>query len=242
VGTDGGCDDSIVVAIDGPGGVGKTTVAAEVARRIGGFYFDTGVVYRALALIALERGVGLDDEARLAMLARALSIRVTPPSRQDGRRYDVWLDGRDITWDIRAPEIDRAASHVASFPQVRAALLPIQRAIGRSSRVVMAGRDIGTVVMPDAPVKVWLDASLEERARRRQRDLEARGIVVSREAVVAELAERDRRDAERAVAPMRPARDAVVIDTDGRSVEDVVGLVLELIEERCGSAGRVEQS
>lgn len=231
------CRDSpIVVAIDGPGGAGKSTVAAEAARRIGGLYFDTGVVYRALALVALENGVALDDEAELARLARELRIRVTPPSQQDGRLYDVWLDGRDITWAIRAPEIDRAASQVAAYREVRSALLGLQREIGRSGRVVMAGRDIGTVVMPDAPVKVWLDASLEERARRRQRDLAARGIVASLEDVKAELAERDRRDAERAVAPMRPAEDAVVIETDGRSVEDVVSLVLRLIEERYGCA------
>ena len=229
-------DSQIVVAIDGPGGAGKSTVAAEVARRIGGLYFDTGVVYRALALVALENGVALDDEAELARLARELRIRVTPPSEQDGRLYDVWLDGRDVTWAIRTPEIDRAASQVAAHREVRSALLGLQREIGRSGRVVMAGRDIGTVVMPDAPVKVWLDASLEERARRRQRDLAARGVVVSLEDVKAELAERDRRDAERAVAPMRPAEDAVVIDTDGRSIEDVVRLVIKVIEERCACA------
>ncbi len=202
-------------------------------------YFDTGIVYRALALIALENGVALDDEATLAKLARELRIRVSPPSKQDGRLYDVWLDDRDVTWAIRTPEIDRAASQVAAYREVRSALLELQREIGRSGRVVMAGRDIGTVVMPDAPVKVWLDASLEERARRRQRDLAARGVMASLEEVKAELAERDRRDRERAVAPMRPAEDAVVIDTDGRSVEEVVELVLRLIEERCGCARHV---
>ncbi len=229
-------DSQIVVAIDGPGGAGKSTVAAEVARRIGGLYFDTGIVYRALALVALESGVALEDEDALGKLARELRIRVAPPSKQDGRLYDVWLDGRDVTWAIRTPEIDRAASQVAAHREVRSALLGLQREIGRSGRVVMAGRDIGTVVMPDAPVKVWLDASLEERARRRQRDLAARGVVVSLEDVKAELAERDRRDAERAVAPMRPAEDAVVIDTDGRSIEDVVRLVIKVIEERCACA------
>lgn len=207
-----------------------------MARRIGGLYFDTGVVYRALALVATENGVALDDEDALGKLARELRIRVAPPSKQDGRLYDVWLDGRDVTWAIRTPEIDRVASQVAAHREVRSALLGLQREIGRSGRVVMAGRDIGTVVMPDAPVKVWLDASLEERARRRQRDLAARGVVVSLEDVKAELAERDRRDAERAVAPMRPAEDAVVIDTDGRSIEDVVRLVLRVIEERCACA------
>lgn len=193
-------------------------------------------MYRALALAALEEGVALDDEIELARLARQLRLRVTPPTKADGRLYDVWLGERDVTWDIRSPEIDRAASHVAAYRRVRAALLGLQREIGQSGRVVMAGRDIGTVVMPDAHVKVWLDASLRERARRRLRELTARGVEVSLEDVEAELAERDRRDAERAVAPMRPAADAVIVQTDGKTIDEVVDSVLRLIEERCPCA------
>jgi len=227
---------SFVVAIDGPAGSGKSTVGAEVAKRLGALYFDTGVVYRTLALVASERGVPPDDAERLAELARSLSLRVAPPSVQDGRLYDVRIDGRDVTWAIRTPEIDRLASVVSAHPEVRRALLQIQREIARDGRVVMAGRDIGTVVMPEAPVKIWLDASLEERARRRQRDLASRGIVQPLESIIAELAERDRRDASRAVAPMRPAEDAVIVETDGRSIEDVVETVLAIVHERCECA------
>ncbi len=184
--------------------------------------------------MASEQGVSPDDADRLAELAQALTVRVGPPSVADGRLYDVHLDGRDVTWQIRTPEIDRLASVVSSHPAVRRALLRVQRDIARDGRVVMAGRDIGTVVMPDAPVKIWLHASLEERARRRQRELAARGIERSFEEVVAELAERDRRDATRAVAPMRPAADAIVVDTDGRSIDDVVETVLAIVRKRCG--------
>ncbi len=186
--------------------------------------------------MASEQGVPPDDADRLAELAQGLALRVDPPSVADGRLYDVHLDGRDVTWQIRTPEIDRLASVVSSHPAVRRALLRIQRDIARDGRVVMAGRDIGTVVMPDAPVKIWLHASLEERARRRQRELAARGIERSFEEIVAELAERDQRDATRAVAPMRPAEDAIVVDTDGRSIEDVVETVVAIVRQRCGCA------
>lgn len=224
------------MAIDGPAGSGKSTVGAEVARRLGALYFDTGVVYRTLALVALERGIPPDDAERLAEVARTLALRVGPPSVDDGRLYDVYVDGRDVTWEIRSPEIDKLASQVSVHPQVRRALLRLQREIARNGRVVMVGRDIGTVVMPDAPVKIWLQASLEERARRRQRDLAKRGIVQPLEAIVAELAERDRRDATRATAPMRQAEDAVIVDTDGKSIEEVVETVLAIVREWCGCA------
>lgn len=224
---------ALTVAIDGPAGSGKSTVGAEVARRLGALYFDTGVVYRALALLAAEQGVDPSDEERLAALAERLSLRIAPPSVADGRLYDVRLDGRDITWAIRTPEIDRLASVVSAHPAVRRALLRIQRELGRDGRVVMAGRDIGTVVMPDAPVKIWLQASLEERARRRQRDLALRGVERSFQEILDELAERDRRDATRPIAPMRPAPDAVIIDTDGLTIDQVVEAVLRVVRERC---------
>ncbi|MCS7051570.1 MAG: (d)CMP kinase [Thermomicrobium sp.] len=225
-----------MVAIDGPAGAGKSTVGAEVARRLGALYFDTGVVYRTLALVASEQGIDPADAERLAGIARTLSLRVAPPSVDDGRLYDVWLDGRDVTWAIRSSEIDRLASQVSAHPSVRQALLKLQRDVARQGRVIMAGRDIGTVVMPDAPVKVWLQASLEERARRRQRELARRGLTQSLEEIRRELADRDRRDATRAVAPMRPAADAVIIETDGRSIEEVVEAVLAVVRDRCECA------
>jgi cytidylate kinase len=215
----------LVIAIDGPAAAGKTTVANELARRIDALMFDTGVIYRALALASLEAGVDPDDGRRLAEMAEGLPLAVERPSIADGRTCDVLLDGRDVTWAIRAPEVDRIVSAVSAHPAVRAALLALQRAIGRSGRVVMVGRDIGTVIMPDADVKIWLDASLDERARRRTLDLARLGQPASFDDVRAEMLERDRFDAQRSAAPMRPATDAVIIPTDGLSVEEVVNRI-----------------
>ncbi|CCF83667.1 (d)CMP kinase [Nitrolancea hollandica] len=215
--------DRLVVAIDGPAAAGKSTVGEAVAHRLNALYFDTGVIYRALTLAALERGIDVvGNTSRLLDLARGLNVRVAEPSQQDGRLYDVWLNGRDVSWAIRSADVDRAVSPVAAHPAIRRALLPLQREIGGRGRVVMTGRDIGTVVMPDAELKIWLDASLEERARRRQRELAGRGIDRSLSEVQAEMAERDRRDSQRTVAPMRPAEDAVLIQTDGRTVTEIV--------------------
>lgn len=220
--------DRLVVAIDGPAAAGKTTVASAAARRLDALFFDTGVIYRALTLAALRHGVAPEDGLRLAGLARHLDIQVKPPSQPDGRFYDVWLEGEEVTQQLRDPEVDRAVSAVSAHPAVRRALLDVQRRIARSGRVVLTGRDIGTVVVPDADVKIWLDASLEERARRRQRDLAAQGIERSLDEVMEEMERRDRADAERAIAPMKPAKDAVVIVTDGRSVEEVVEEIVRL--------------
>lgn len=233
-----GVVDHLVVAIDGPAAAGKTTVASAVARRLDALYFDTGVVYRALTLAALERGVPPGDALRLAGLARHLTIAVRPPSADDGRLYDVWLEGRDVTWAVRSPEVDRAVSEVSAHPAVRRELLGIQRRIGRSGRVVMTGRDVGTVVMPDADLKVWLDASPEERARRRQAELAGRGSARDLAVVQAEMAARDRQDATRSVAPMAPAPDAIVVDTDGLSIDRVVDRVVELAEAAAGQRRR----
>lgn len=221
-------DDHLVIAIDGPAAAGKTAVGSAVARRLDALYFDTGVVYRALTQAALERQVDPNDGLRLAGLAATLEITVAPPSQQDGRLYDVRLEGQDVTWAIRAAEVDRNVSAVSAHPAVRRALLGVQRRIGRSGRVVMAGRDIGTVVMPNADLKVWLDASLDERARRRQQELARRGLDRPLEEIREEMERRDRLDAGRASAPMRVAPDAVVIDTDGRSIAQVVDEIVRL--------------
>ena len=223
----------LVVAVDGPAAAGKSTVAAAVARRIDGVYFDTGVLYRALTLAARERGINPDDAEQLAELAAHLDVEVRPPSVNDGRQFDVLLNGRDVTWAIRAPEVDREVSAVSAHPNVRRALLDLQRRIARSGRVVMVGRDIGTVVVPDADVKIWLDASIEERARRRQADLAMQGIQRSLDDLRDEMAMRDRLDASRGTAPMQPAADAVRINTDDRSIEEVVDMVTRLVEAAC---------
>ncbi len=225
--------DRLVVAIDGPAAAGKSTVGEAVAHRLNALYFDTGVIYRALTLAALERGIDVvGSTSRLLDLARGLDVRVAEPAQHDGRLYDVWLDGRDVSWAIRSADVERAVSPVAAHPAIRRALLPLQREIGGSGRVVMTGRDIGTVVMPDAELKIWLDASLEERARRRQRELAGRGIDRPLREVQAEMAERDRRDSQRAVAPMRPATDAILVQTDGRPVADIVQEIATLARSR----------
>ncbi len=224
-------DDRLVIAIDGPAAAGKTTVANELARRIGALLFDTGVIYRALALAALEQGIDPSDAVQLAEIAASLPVRIARPSVEDGRACDVLLSERNVTREIRAPEVDRIVSEVSAHPAVRQALLAPQRAIGRSGRVVMVGRDIGTIVMPDADLKVWLDASLDERARRRTLDLERLGKSASFEQVRADMAARDHVDSQRDVAPMRPAPDALVVMTDGMSIDDVVDRVVELLAE-----------
>jgi CMP/dCMP kinase len=217
-----------VIAIDGPAASGKSTVAAEVATALDALVFDTGAVYRALTLAALERGISSEDEAHLAELIEQINIRITTPSVDDGRQYDVYLDGTDVTWEIKDPQVDTAVSPVSAHPRVRAGLLELQREIGRSGRVVMPGRDIGTVVMPEADLKIWLDASLAERARRRQTELASRDVVVTLEETKREMRRRDDGDSSRDAAPMAPADDAVVINTDDRDIDDVVAQILQL--------------
>jgi cytidylate kinase len=224
-----------VIAIDGPAAAGKTTVGSRVAERLGWTFLDTGVLYRALAWLAAERGVALDDDARLASLARDLNVHVTRPSRADGRQADVVLDARDVTWEIRAPAVDRAVSAVAALPGVRAALIPAQRRAAAHSPAVVVGRDIGTVIFPDAALKVYLDAGLSERARRRAAEFAARGEAPDEAAVEADLLRRDELDSDRAYAPLTVASDAVRIATEGRTIEEVVEAVLALWRTRAAA-------
>jgi CMP/dCMP kinase len=221
----------LVIAIDGPAAAGKSTVANQLAHRLDALFLDTGVIYRTLAFIALEQGVDSDDGARLSAIAESLPMRVTPPSQNDGRQSDVWIGDRDITWAIRTPEVDRAVSAVSAHREVRTALLGLQRMLGQSGRVVMVGRDIGTVVLPDADLKIWLEASVDERARRRALDLEHAGKPHNFAQVRDELAARDRFDADRSVAPMERAPDAIVVESDGMSVDQVVERILEILAE-----------
>jgi cytidylate kinase len=160
-----------VIAIDGPAASGKSTLARLLAEELGYLYFDTGVMYRAVTWIALQRNLVIEDEAAITSLAQSIPIDVRPPSKQDGRAYDVWVEGQDITWQIRRPEVDANVSPVSAYAGVRQALSAQQRRIGQRGRVVMVGRDIGTVVLPEAGLKIYLDASAEERARRRYKEL-----------------------------------------------------------------------
>jgi len=202
-----------------------------LAKRLGYLYFDTGVMYRAVAWAALERGIDPEDDAAVARLAEAIHIDVTPPTVDDGRQYTVYADGVDVTWAIRTPEVNVAVSPVSANPGVRAALTPQQRRIAlESGGVVMVGRDIGTVVLPDADLKIYLDATPEERARRRHREILARGQEADYEEVLASLRRRDAYDTGRAAAPLRPAEDAVIIDTTDMDIEQVLELALALVE------------
>ncbi|MEC7946670.1 MAG: (d)CMP kinase [Myxococcota bacterium] len=218
----------ICIAIDGPASSGKGTVARRVAKALGYAYVDTGAMYRSVALVALERGVPLEDGLGLGALAA--SLRFGFAWSLEGLR--VIVDGRDVSSRIRAEAVGQAASAVATRPEVRSALLALQRELGAAGGVVMDGRDIGTVILPAAELKVYLDASVDERARRRHAELCARGVDVRYGAVRAELHQRDAQDKQRDVAPLRRAEDAVLIDSTGLEADAVVRAVLQLAHER----------
>ena len=221
-----------VIAIDGPAAAGKSTVAHLLADRLGALLFDTGALYRAVALAALRSGVSPDDEKTLSRIAADVQISIQPPSLRDGRHYDVYLNGEDVTWSVREPEVGAIVSRIAEHAAVRAALLPLQRKIASDGQVVMVGRDIGTVVVPDAGLKVYLDASTEERARRRFREGSGRGSTQGFEAVLDETRQRDAIDSGRQTAPLRPAADAVRIETDGVPIDRIVAEIEELARNR----------
>ena len=214
----------LVIAIDGPSGVGKGTVARAIANQLGYRHVDSGAMYRAVGWKALRDGVPLDDDAAAAALAAAARIEVS-----DAR---VTIDGVDVTREIRTPEIDRAAAAVARLPRVRRVLVEQQRAMGANGGIVMEGRDIGTVVFPAADVKLYLDASPEERARRRASDPAHTGVPAAVSEVATLLTQRDQLDRTRAVSPLYTAADALVVDTTGKSVDDVVRDVLRVVDAK----------
>jgi len=218
-----------VIAIDGPAGSGKTTLANRLARHLGYFYLDTGEMYRAITWAVVANGVDINDPSAVSDLAQRVKVDVRPPTCQDGRVNDVLVEDQDVTWEIRRPEIESRVSIVAAYPGVRQAMTAKQRRIGLRGQVVMAGRDIGTVVFPDAAVKIYLDASVEERARRRYEETSARGDSLSYTDILAAMRRRDEIDSTRQVAPLRPAEDAVLINSDGLSSDDVFKKVLTLI-------------
>jgi cytidylate kinase len=225
----------LTIAIDGPVGSGKSSIARRVAELLGYTYLDSGAMYRALAWKALERGVSLDDESALESLARATRIDLAPPSAADaaaGFKNSVRVDGRDITAAIRRAEVSQAASRLATLARVRAVLVAEQQCAGASGGVVMEGRDIGTVVFPNAELKIFLDASFEVRAERRWREHQEKGDGLTREQVVAEVQERDRRDRERAVSPLVRATDAVLVDNTAMGVEETARAIVLLARER----------
>lgn len=220
-----------IIAIDGPAASGKSTVAERLAKRLGYLYFDTGVMYRAVTLAALRSLKVVDDEAAVTQLAEVVRIDVRPPSQADERNVDVLLDGEDVTWAIRSKEVEANVSAVSAYAGVRRAMTSQQRLIGQRGRVVMVGRDIGTVVLPEADLKVYMDASVEERARRRHEENLHRGRISRYDEILEAMRRRDQIDSTRAVAPLRPAGDAVILNTDGLDAEQVLERILSLVGE-----------
>lgn len=218
-----------IIAIDGPAASGKSTIAEKLAAELGYLYFDTGVMYRAVTFAALRAFQSVQDERLVTDIANQVQIDVLPPSVADGRLYDVLLDGEDVTWAIRQPDVDRNVSQVSAYPGVRTAMTEQQRRIGQRGSVVMVGRDIGTVVFPEAELKIYLDASVEERARRRFDEVNRRGQKMSYEEILEAMKRRDRMDSSRVIAPLRPAADAVIVNTDGLDICQVLKQVKKLI-------------
>lgn len=216
-----------LITIDGPAGTGKSTVARLLAQRLGLPWLDTGATYRCVALAALRNAVDLRDEEALAGLAARVNVSFVP--KEDGQR--VLLDGEDVTEAIRTPEVSEATSFVADSPGVRAAMRALQRSLA-SGGAVAEGRDMGTVVFPDADVKFFLDASLEERARRRHRELLARGVATAYEEVLDQIRRLDARDRSRLDGCLRPAEDAVLVDTTDMTLEEVVETLRRAVDEK----------
>jgi len=219
----------LIVAIDGPAGSGKTTVAKLVAQKLGFFYLDTGAIYRSLTLKLLKEGVPLTEASKIREIARSL--------RLEFKREKVFLEGKDITEDIRDPSVDRSVSLVAKIPEVREVLLPLQRELVKGKNAVVEGRDMGTVVFPNADLKIFLTASEEERAKRRWKELSSKGKDVSFMEVLEDLRRRDKIDSERDVAPLRKSPDAMEIDTTDMSINEVVEEVVRLALRHLKGAG-----
>ena len=217
------------IAIDGPAGAGKSTIAKRLAARLGLLYVDTGAMYRALAVFFLRRGLERSDEEGISQAAADADVTI----RYEDGSQQVYLNGENVTGLLRTEETGNMASASSAYGAVRARLLDLQRLLARESAVVMDGRDIGTVILPDALLKIYLTASVEERARRRIAELETGGVSVDPDQIRRDIEERDRRDMNRAVAPLRQAEDAVLVDSSDMTIDEVVGTIAALYEERC---------
>ncbi len=219
------------IAIDGPAGAGKSTVARRVAERLGYRYLDTGAMYRAAALLVMESGVALDDEKSIARLVKKASIDILPGDTETGSAVRIFLNGKDVTTEIRRPDVTNASSSVSAVVAVRLSLLQKQRDLAASGGVVLDGRDIGTVVLPDADLKIFLTASPEVRAKRRYDELIAAGKQVDLPTILQDVIDRDERDSNRSIAPLTQAKDAVLILSDHMTIEQVVDYIVKLSEK-----------
>lgn len=220
-----------MIAIDGPAASGKSTLAQNLASALGYLYFDTGVMYRAVTLAALKSDIPVEDESSVSAIANGLDLDVKSPSIDDGRHCDVLMEGEDVTWEIRSPAVEENVSQVSMYPGVREAMTRRQREIGLRGAVVMVGRDIGTVVLPEAELKIYLDASVEARANRRYEESLQRGNPVEYNVILEGMRERDRLDSTRTLAPLRPADDAVILDSTKLSIQEVFDKALALAEK-----------
>ncbi|VGM94802.1 Cytidylate kinase [uncultured Avibacterium sp.] len=220
---------NLVITVDGPSGAGKGTLCYALAQKLGFALLDSGAIYRVTALAALKKQVPLDDEAALANLARHLDVEFLPEDNE----VKIILEGEDVSRQIRTQEVaDAASSKVAILPQVRAALLQLQQSFANEKGLIADGRDMGTVVFPDAQVKLFLDASAEERAKRRYKQLQTKGISGNFAQILAEIEERDFRDRNRPIAPLKPAEDALLLDSTELSIEEVIAQALDYIRQK----------
>lgn len=217
-----------IIAIDGPAASGKSTIGKLLAEHLGYLYFDTGVMYRAVTCIALQRYIPIEDQEAVTELANQVQIDVRQSSSSGLDGYEVFVDGKDVTEEIRLPNVDAHVSVVSAFPGVRQALSLQQRRVGLRGNIVMVGRDIGTVILPEASLKVFLDASVKERAKRRYLEAHKRGDTSTMQEILESMIERDRIDSTRDIAPLKPAEDAIIIDTDGLSIEQVLDYLIKI--------------
>ncbi|MDL1898631.1 (d)CMP kinase [Anaerolineae bacterium CFX7] len=220
------------IAIDGPAASGKSALAELLAARLNYFYLDTGLMYRAVTHAALARGMALQDETAVTRLAETIQINVLPGAASAARNYVTTVDGRDVSAELHRPEVDRNVSAVSAYAGVRRAMTAQQQRIAERGNIIMAGRDIGTVVLPDAECKIFLTASVEARARRRLADRRARGQSATLEQMRAEIEQRDALDSSRSVAPLRAAEDAIVLDNSAMTLEETLTRALEIIQAR----------
>ncbi len=219
-----------IIAIDGSAASGKSTLASALARQLKYLHLDTGVMYRAITWAALKQNVDINNEAAVSDLAEKTDLQIESPEVNDGRQATIMVNGQDVTWLIRSREVNSNVSQVSSYPRVRQVLTRQQRKIAQQGPVVMAGRDIGTVVLPDADLKLFIVASAEVRARRRYLECMERGQTVDFEDLLASIIRRDKLDREKPISPMIPAQDAVIINTDNLSQQEVLEQVMALVE------------
>lgn len=218
-----------IIAIDGSAASGKSTLGSRLAKKFNYLYLDTGVMYRSVTWAVLEANIDVTNEQAVSELANTIDLDLLPPTVEDGRQATVRVNKRDVTWLIRSPKVDANVAQVSSYPKVRQAMTVRQRAIAEQGPVVMVGRDIGTVVLPEADLKLFTQASLEVRAQRRYRERLERGEKVVYKELLAAMARRDKQDREKPISPMIPAKDAIIIQTDELTIEETLQRVEKLV-------------